>query len=162
MYFHRTLRGALTSPVSAGKVRLLFGARQSGKTVLLRRVVAEGGSAIVDLQDSATRRRFESDPARFSREVKALPPRVRAVIVDEVQKVPALLDEVQSLYDADPAARAFFLTGSSSRRLMRGAANLLPGRSHVFHLTPVTRWEQGSTSALDVLQEPVAGAKRTI
>ncbi len=160
MYFHRTLLAALAAPASAGKVRLLFGARQTGKTMLLRRLVAGGESAFIDLQDSATRRRFESDPARFGREVRALPARVRTIVVDEVQKVPALLEEVQSLYDAGPAARAFVLTGSSARRLIRGSANLLPGRSHVFHLAPVTRWEQGVAPALDVLSEPATPTSR--
>ena len=162
MYFHRTAIEPLRSTASAGKVRLLFGARQTGKTILLRRAIEGDDAAIFDLQDGATRRRFESDPGQFSREVKALPRRARRVVVDEIQKVPALLDEVQSLYDADPQARELFLTGSSARRIVRGSANLLPGRCHVFHLAPVTRWEQGVTSALDVIREPATrGGSRT-
>ena len=159
MWFDRHLRAALTSPASRGKVRLLFGARQTGKTILLRQIVADDTAMIFNLQDGATRRRFESDPARFSREVKALPHRARTVIIDEIQRVPALLDEVQSLYDANNTAREFFLTGSSARRLARGAANLLPGRSHIFHLTPVTRWEQGTTPALDLIHAPTTSRR---
>lgn len=154
MFFRRTLLGPLSSRVSRGKVRLLFGARQTGKTLLLRHLLADAAVQVYDLQDTALRRRFEEDPARFGREVRALPEEKRSVLVDEIQKVPALLDEVQHLYDSAPRRREFFLTGSSARRLRRGAANLLPGRTHVYHLAPVTRWEQGITGADKLLREP--------
>jgi predicted AAA+ superfamily ATPase len=154
MFFHRTLLGPLASGVSRAKVRLLFGARQTGKTQLLRHLLEGSETAVFDLQDSGLRRRFEEDPARFGREVRALPKEKRVVLVDEVQKVPALLDEVQHLHDSDPRGREFFLTGSSARRLRRGAANLLPGRSHVYTLAPVTRWEQGIAGADPLLAEP--------
>ncbi len=154
MFFRRALLSSLVSPVSAGKVRLLFGARQTGKTELLRRVAQGAPSAVFNLQDTALRRRFEEDASRFAREVRALPASTRLVLVDEVQKVPALLDEIQALYDGDRTAREFFLTGSSARRLRRGSANLLPGRAHVYHLSPVVRWEQGIVSSIDALAEP--------
>lgn len=145
MFRRRTVLDALLRPVSRNKVCLLFGARQTGKTALLRQVVAETGDAhAYDLQDSALRRQLEADPARFGREVRALPRNVRVIVVDEIQKVPALLEEVQSLYDGAPRRWQFFLTGSSARRLRSGSANLLPGRSHVFHLHPVCRWEEGA------------------
>lgn len=117
MFFSRTLLEPLASAVSAGKVRLLFGARQTGKTELLRQVVTGAASAVFNLQESTLRRRFEEDPGRFGREVRALPAATRHVLIDEVQKVPALLDEVQALYDADRKAREFFVTGGSARRL---------------------------------------------
>jgi predicted AAA+ superfamily ATPase len=76
--------------------------------------------------------------------VRALPKQTKVVVVDEIQKVPALLEEVQALYDAAPTRWRFFLTGSSARRLRAGAANLLPGRSHLYRIHPVTRWEEGA------------------
>ncbi len=143
MFFLRTLVGSLLSPIARGKVCLLFGARQTGKTALLRHILKQSEPAQhYDLQDSALRRQFEADPARFGREVRALPKRQRVVVVDEIQKVPALLEEVQSLHDSQPARWQFYLTGSSARRLRSGSANLLPGRSHLFHLHPVNRWEE--------------------
>jgi predicted AAA+ superfamily ATPase len=156
MFFRRHQLGPLSSTVSRGKVRLLFGARQTGKTLLLRHLLAGTETQVYDLQDTGLRRRFEEDPARFGREVRALPRTKRAVLVDEIQKVPALLDEVQHLYDSDRGAREFFLTGSSARRLRRGAANLLPGRAHVHHLAPVTRWEQGVSGDEELPREPVS------
>ncbi len=160
MFFRRSLLTALESVVSRGKVRLLFGARQTGKTLLLRHLLADQDPEIFDLQDASLRRRFEAEPARFGREVRALPRAKRAILVDEIQKVPALLDEIQALYDADRGAREFYLTGSSARRLRRGAANLLPGRCHVYHLGPVTRWEQGVVATEKLLAEPTTARSK--
>lgn len=143
MFFERTLLRDLVRSASRRKVCLLFGARQTGKTALLRHLLdTSSPSALFDLQDAALRRRFEADPASFGREVRALPKQKKVVVVDEIQKVPALLEEVQSLFDTAPSRWRFYLTGSSARRLRSGSANLLPGRSHVFRLHPVTRWEE--------------------
>ncbi len=141
MYRRRFLESTLAGTVSRNKVRLLFGARQTGKTLLLRHLLSRPEARFFDLQSSPERRRFETDPSAFSREVRALPNSVRAVVVDEIQKVPALLDEVQGLYDASPRRWQFYLTGSSARRLKARSANLLPGRSHVYRLFPVCGWE---------------------
>ncbi len=157
MFYSRLLLASLTSRVSRNKVRLLFGARQTGKTELLRRVVPAEHTLFFDLAETAVRRRFETDPAAFVREVRALPARVKHVVVDEIQKVPALLDEVQSLYDAQKTRFQFYLTGSSARRPHRQSANLLPGRCHVFRLSPVCRWE---TEGSDPTDWPGAGPPR--
>jgi predicted AAA+ superfamily ATPase len=141
MFHRRWLESALGGAVSRGKVRLLLGARQTGKTALLAHVLAGSRTHVVNLQETASRRRFEADPAAFGREVRALPRGIRSVLVDEIQKVPALLDEVQALYDSSPTRWQFFLTGSSARRLKAHSANLLPGRSHLYRLFPVCGWE---------------------
>lgn len=155
MFYRRTLLPALAGKTSAGKVRLLFGARQTGKTELLRRLLDEGTSVHFDLQDGGLRRRWEEDPSRMGREFAALPASVRTVFVDEIQKIPALLDEIQSVHDRQGRRWEIFLTGSSARRLRRGAANLLPGRCHIYRLSPVVRWEHGAASWFpDRLGEP--------
>jgi predicted AAA+ superfamily ATPase len=141
MFYRRYLEAPLAGPVSRHKVRLLLGPRQAGKTELLRHLLPGDRTRFFDLTESGERRRFESDPAAFSREVRALPRSVRAVVVDEIQKVPALLDEIQGLYDSSPTRWQFYLTGSSARRLRARSANLLPGRSHAYHLHPVCGWE---------------------
>jgi len=142
VFFRRSLLAPLTSDRSRNKVRLLFGARQTGKTELLRHATADQAAVFYNLDQPALRRRLEADPASFTREISALPPRVNHVVVDEVQKVPELLDEIQAFYDRSKTRVQFFLTGSSARKLRRQTANLLPGRSHVFHLHPVCRWEE--------------------
>jgi predicted AAA+ superfamily ATPase len=58
------------------------------------------------------------------------------VIIDEIQKIPSLLDEVQRLIVRDKSIR-FALTGSSARKLKRGNANLLGGRALYCHLHPL-------------------------
>jgi hypothetical protein len=149
MFCHRTLLDRLHSNVSRNKIRLLLGARQTGKTELLRRAVPVDAAVFYGLDDPALRRRLEADPAVLGRELAALPPRIGYVVVDEIQKVPELLDEIQSTYDRAKTRFQFFLTGSSARRLRRQTANLLPGRSHVFHLHPVCRWEEDRSSVFD-------------
>lgn len=141
MYYRRQLGPAIARATRPNKVKLLFGARQTGKTALLRHLLRGPETAVYNLQDSRLRRTFEADPGAFTRELRALPPSVGRILVDEVQKVPALLDEVQLLYDEDHERFSFFLTGSSARKLRTHSANLLPGRSHVYRLSPVVAWE---------------------
>lgn len=146
-HYCRLIEWELVGKRSVGKVRLIFGARQTGKTMLLGRLLQSSTSVTFNLLDSALRRRFEKEPAAFRREVLALPAAIRGVAVDEIQKVPALLEEVQYVYDKHPERFDFYLTGSSARKLRRHSANLLPGRSHLYHLYPVTRHEERDYSS---------------
>jgi predicted AAA+ superfamily ATPase len=158
MFHYRFLQNPLLGPESRNKVRLLFGARQTGKTQLFRHLLPDAATRSFDLQQSEPRRRFEADPEAFSREVRALPRSVRHVVVDEVQKVPALIDEVQALYDGSPRRWQFFLTGSSARKLRARAAGLLPGRSHAYRLHPVCAWEIADMETA-VIARPRAAAQ---
>lgn len=90
--------------------------------------------------------RIARDPSSFAREVRALPPSVRHVLVDEIQKVPALLDEVQALHDAAPGRWEFFLTGSSARRLRGGAAGR-PGRKRLLSTPRFYLFDNGVRAA---------------
>jgi predicted AAA+ superfamily ATPase len=120
---------------------LLFGPRQTGKSTLVRSVLP-ARSWTVDLLEHDTFLRYSKEPSLFRREVEE---KVRAgtsvVFVDEVQKVPALLDEVQGLIDRGGVR--FILTGSSARKLKRGGGNLLAGRAVTRRLHPLTRRELG-------------------
>lgn len=147
-YYRRFLHDRLISSLSRDKVRLIFGARQVGKTVLLRNILCEKNSVLYNLQDSSLRRRLERDPFMFTRELKALPPRIVNVFVDEIQKVPALLEEVQFIYDLNKSRFQFYLTGSSARKLYRYSANLLPGRTHIYNMYPVVTGEEDSTDSV--------------
>ena len=154
MFFRRHLESSLAGAVSRNKVRLLLGARQTGKTALLRHLLTPAPAHVVNLQDSTIRRRLEADPGAFGREIRGLPRTVRTVLVDEIQKVPALLDEVQALYDAAPTRWQFYLTGSSARRLHTHSANLLPGRSHLYRLYPVCSWESADPPSREIESPP--------
>jgi predicted AAA+ superfamily ATPase len=71
------------------------------------------------------------------------------VLVDEIQRVPELLDGIQVIIDAHPRRFRFLLSGSSARKLRRGHANLLPGRVAVHHLHPLLAHELGGDFNLD-------------
>lgn len=118
----------------------LFGARGTGKTSLLKYRFAENVH-YVDLLNLDLEATYQLDPEQFYRELSALPTDTRVVIVDEIQKVPKLLDVVHR--KIEESSLMFILTGSSARKLKRGAANLLAGRAFVFHLHPLTAKELG-------------------
>ncbi len=142
IYYNRWLEKKLKSNLSKNKVRLIFGARQTGKTMLLNELMPENKTKIYNLQDSRLRRRFEKDPSLFSGELQALDKKIKNIFVDEIQKVPALLDEIQYIYDLDKTRFQIFLTGSSARKLRKSTANLLPGRCHLYNLFPVSLIEE--------------------
>ena len=137
-YCCRYIQDSLEGDVSLNKIRIVFGARQTGKTVLMKKILPEKNSVIFNLQDSSLRQQFERDPSLLRKELAALPVGITHIGIDEIQKVPALLNELQFIYDADKTRFQFFITGSSARKLLQHSANLLPGRSHVFHLFPVS------------------------
>ena len=114
----------------------LFGPRGTGKTTWLQQAL--GKAHWIDLLLEREFVRFVRDPGRFADEVEALPAK-SWVVVDEVQRLPALLDEVQSLIARRGARYRFALTGSSARKLRRGGANLLPGRAINRRFFPLTK-----------------------
>lgn len=117
----------------------LFGPRMTGKSYLLRQV---GGVAqYIDLLDPETEARFRPHVRLFWELIAALPDESR-VIVDEVQRIPALLDYVQM--GIEQKGIQFLLSGSSVRKLKRGSANLLGGRTLDFKLHPLTCEELGA------------------
>lgn len=92
--------------------------------------------------------RYSKDPSLLGREVVEQARKgLRVVFIDEVQKVPALLDEVHRLIEALPVR--FILTGSSARKLHRGGANLLAGRATRLAMHPLTSKELGDEFRLD-------------
>jgi predicted AAA+ superfamily ATPase len=147
-YYHRYLESKLMSAAGVkNKVILLFGARQTGKTTLLRACTPTEDSLFLNLQDRRLRRRYESEPGLLIRELDAAA-RIHTVVIDEIQKVPALLEDIQFLYDRDPSRHRFILTGSSARRLKHGSANLLPGRAIHHVLSPVLQAETRNAELL--------------
>ncbi len=126
----------------------LFGPRQTGKSTLLRQSVSAILSHQIDLLKSSNFLRYKSNPAIFREEVDALPENVKVVLVDEIQKIPLLLDEVHSIIESSKP-RVFILSGSSARKLKRYKANLLAGRAWTFNLYPLTHRELGDKFELD-------------
>lgn len=136
----RSLQEKLSRILKRGKSILLLGPRQTGKTTLISQYKAD---LEITLLIAKIRRQYEADPDQLIREVQALkktngkPP---LVIIDEVQKVPALMDGVQ--YLIDKSLGQFILTGSSARKLRHNKnINLLPGRIIQLNLDPLTLGE---------------------
>jgi predicted AAA+ superfamily ATPase len=125
----------------------LFGARGTGKTSLLQSVFPRTEAVWIDLLNPKEERRFADDPYLLSQRISAFYPGKNWVVIDEVQKVPALLNVVH--HEIESRGVLFALTGSSARKLRRGAANLLAGRAFVFHLHPVTAFEAPDDFSLE-------------
>lgn len=122
-----------------GQSTFLWGPRKTGKSTLLGQQFPD--SARFDLLDTRLLLEFTRAPWTLAERVRALDAATRAhpILIDEVQKAPALLDEVHRLIEND--GLRFVLCGSSARRLKRGRANLLGGRAWRFALHPLT-WRE--------------------
>jgi len=114
------------------KSHFLFGPRATGKSWLIKHDLPE--AQVFDLLDSSTFARFLRRPAALAEEIKS-----KFVVIDEVQKLPILLDEVHRLIENKKIH--FLLTGSSARKLKHGGANLLAGRARSLQLFPLTSQE---------------------
>jgi uncharacterized protein len=115
---------------------LLFGPRGTGKSTWLRRHFSN--AVWYDLLDSREALRLEREPAALFQELSGCP-RERWVVLDEVQKVPGVMDEVHRLIEE--RGLRFVLCGSSARKLKRGGANLLAGRALVERMFPLVSAE---------------------
>ncbi len=127
----------------------LFGPRGTGKTTWLRSVLPPVKARWFDLVLDSELVRLTRDQEVFTQEVEALTAG-SWIVIDEVQKLPLLLDRVQDLVARHgPSRYRFALTGSSARKLRRGDANLLPGRVVNRLFFPLTSAELGAGFALD-------------
>ncbi len=130
---------------------LMFGARGTGKSSLLKEILPPNQSLYVDLLKPSQARKLQDRPEELKELIefaKRSNPNLQWVIVDEVQKVPELLDVVHDLIET--TSLKFALTGSSARKLKRGGANLLGGRAFVYYLFPLTSVEMGEDFSLDL------------
>lgn len=127
----------------------LFGARNTGKSTLIKSLFTPDTTLYIDLLDSEVELNFLRKPNDFYQLVRQLPDSTTHVVIDEVQKVPALLDVVHRLMGE--TRKYFVLTGSSARKLKRGGANLLAGRAFLYHLFPLTFCELGEKFSLDAV-----------
>jgi predicted AAA+ superfamily ATPase len=119
------------------KSHFLFGPRQTGKTSLIRHSLK--GVRSYDLLDNSVYLSLSQDPGRIAQEIN---PRDKIVVVDEIQRLPVLLNEVHRLIEE--RGIRFLLTGSSARKLRRGGVNLLGGRARTKYMHPLTYQELGN------------------
>jgi uncharacterized protein len=124
----------------------LFGPRGTGKTTWLRQALPD--AIWFDLVRDAELLRLVRDPDAFRQRVEAAPPGAW-VVIDEVQRHPPLLNDVQDLIARHGRRYRYALTGSSARRLRRERANLLAARVVNRRFFPLTAAELGRDFHLD-------------
>ncbi len=124
----------------------LFGPRGTGKTTWLKHVLPD--ALWFDLLRTGTFLSLSRQPDSFRQQVEARPRR-SWVVVDEVQRLPALLNEVQSLIADHGRDYLFALSGSSARKLKRLDVNLLAGRAINRQFFPLTAAELGGQYDID-------------
>jgi len=134
----------LRLPPPGTETFFLWGPRQTGKTTLLQ--AAYPDALWIDLLKADEYRRYVQNPELLRGELAARPT-VRQVVIDEVQKVPQLLDEAHWLHERRGIRLA--LCGSSARKVKRGQANLLGGRAVRYELLGLTALEIGREFDLD-------------
>lgn len=113
------------------KSHFLLGPHQIGKSTLIRQALGDD-CVYYDLLDTQVAAELTTRPWLIRERLR---PQDKLIVIDEVQKLPALLDEVQLLVERDADLR-FLLTGPSGRKLKRGGANLLGGRLWTTYLYP--------------------------
>ncbi len=137
-YFERLIANNINQNLQRGKSILLLGPRQTGKTTLIQQQIKPDIS--YSFAQVSVRQRYEQDPSLLEKELES---RIQAydeppvICIDEVQKIPRVMDIAQHLIDAKLAK--FILTGSSARKLKTGnEINLLPGRVVALTMTPLS------------------------
>lgn len=152
----------------------IFGPRQTGKTTLVGSSLKDTPHLRIDLLKYEEFIRYAQNIPLFRKEISVgiENSKYNVVVVDEVQKLPVLLDEVHSLLEQYSGRIKFILTGSSARKLKRQGVNLLAGRAWIYHLHPLTYRETGDLFDLEkvlqfgslpqVFQEPSNEARLTL
>jgi predicted AAA+ superfamily ATPase len=125
--------------ITERKSILLLGPRQTGKSTLLRARLPI--APVFNLLDAGQYRSLSADPTSMRRQVLAMSPRPEVVVIDEVQRLPELLNEVHLMIEEHRLR--FVLTGSSARALRRRGVNLLAGRARTQFLHPLVSAEVG-------------------
>lgn len=121
-YIKRSLERKFLKMSETFKVVMVTGARQVGKSTMLKHLAEDTGRVYVSMDDADLRELANNDPKLFFQMYQ--PP----VLIDEVQKAPALFEEIKIICDNSDERGQFWLTGSQSRKLVKQAGDSLAGR----------------------------------
>jgi predicted AAA+ superfamily ATPase len=119
---------------------ILLGSRGSGKSTWLKQVIKKN-FLLIDLLDLKTQRVLMKNPEKLSELIDNRNKNTKWIIIDEIQKIPQLLDTVHSYIEKTNLK--FAISGSSARKLRKGAANLLAGRAFELRMYPFSYLELG-------------------
>ena len=121
-YIPRELEGKFLEASGAFRAVMVTGARQVGKSTMLKHLAEGQGRTVVTMDRAADRELARRDPALFFQTYR--PP----ILIDEIQKAPELLEPIKVMCDESEERGRFWLTGSQGRKLRRTAGDTLAGR----------------------------------
>ncbi len=121
-YIQRELERKFLSMSRVFKAVMVTGARQVGKSTMLKHLAADQNRAYVSMDNARDRELAQSDPKLFFQTYK--PP----VLIDEAQKAPELFETIKIICDNSDERGLFWLTGSQSKKLLKQAGDSLAGR----------------------------------
>lgn len=136
MYIKRNLERKFLKLNGFFKVMLVTGARQVGKTTMLKHLAEGTNRTYVSMDDLLARDLATRDPALFFQRYK--PP----ILIDEIQKAPALLTEIKRICDETEEKGLFWLTGSQQFQMMTRVQETLAGRIGILHLYGLSQQEK--------------------
>ena len=135
-YISRELERKFLEANQFFKVVLVLGARQVGKSTMLKHLAGEEHRTIVTMDDDRARELAKSDPRLFFQTYR--PP----ILIDEIQKAPNLLEYIKVMCDESEERGRFWLTGSQRRKIMEKATETLAGRLGILHLYGLSQREK--------------------
>lgn len=136
MYIPRELERKFLEMDRFFKAILVIGARQVGKSTMLKQLAMEQHRTIVTMDDDFLRELARNDPRLFFQTYK--PP----ILIDEIQKAPELLETIKILCDESDLRGQFWLTGSQRRKIMERSQETLAGRLGILHLYGLSQREK--------------------
>ena len=136
MYIERELEKKFLEMDSFFKAVLVVGARQVGKSTMLRHLAEKGKRTFVTMDNEFDRELAKNDPALFFQTYK--PP----ILIDEIQKAPELLEHIKIMCDESDDRGRFWLTGSQRKKLMEKSRETLAGRLGILKLYGLSQREK--------------------
>lgn len=134
-YIHRSLERKFLKMSSAFKAVMVTGARQVGKSTMLKHLAQDTGRVYISMDDADVRELANRDPKLFFQMYQ--PP----LLIDEAQKAPALFEQIKILCDESDERGRFWLTGSQSKKLMKQAGDSLAGRISILKMYSLSEKE---------------------
>ena len=135
-YIHRELERKFLEADRFFKVVLVLGARQVGKSTMLKHLAADQNRTYVTMDNDRARELAKADPELFFQTYK--PP----ILIDEIQKAPELLEPIKIMCDASDERGRFWLTGSQRKKIMERSQETLAGRLGILHLYGLSQREK--------------------
>ena len=158
-YIHRELEKKFMRMDSFFKAVLVVGARQVGKSTMLKRLAREQERTVVTMDDDFVRELAQNDPVLFFQTYK--PP----ILIDEIQKAPQLLERIKIMCDESDERGRFWLTGSQRGKLMERSRETLAGRLGILKLYSLSQREKAgfiSPPELDFSMGGLRECRKTI